>query len=73
MVIDLDSWEAGYPDGRAGRWLPAGLDQASYSSGHDVGRAVAAGLRTSAPRLRYARDPAWRVIRFYRSGDDVPA
>jgi hypothetical protein len=76
MVIDLDSWEAGYVDGRAGRWLPAGFDQCSYSSGHDVGRAVAAGLLSNAPRLRYGRYSAEQMIRlyrFYRTGDDVPA
>jgi len=61
MVIDLDSWEAGYTDGRVGRWLPGGLDQGSYSSGHDVGRAVAAGLRRNAPRLRYGRYSTWGV------------
>jgi hypothetical protein len=41
IEIDLDSWEAGYADGRSGRphQCPDNLDSFSYSSGYWVGRA----------------------------------
>ena len=36
MIIDLDSWEAGYEDGLIGRpsQCTPGLDRLSYSSGY---------------------------------------
>jgi len=36
MIIDLNSWEAGYEDGLSGRpsQCTPGLDQLSYSSGY---------------------------------------
>jgi hypothetical protein len=36
MIIDLDSWEAGYEDGLHGRpsQCTPGLDRSSYSSGY---------------------------------------
>jgi hypothetical protein len=75
MVIDLDSWESGYADGRFGRRprCPVCLDQRSYSSGYDVGRAVNAGLCRNAPRLRYTRWPIYLRFQIHSSGDDVPA
>jgi hypothetical protein len=47
MIVDLDSWEAGYGDGLLGRpsqRLPA-LDWFSYSSGYLQARARRAGTR----------------------------
>jgi hypothetical protein len=41
MIIDLDSWEAGYDDGLLGhpsQCMP-GLDRVSYSSGYFQARA----------------------------------
>jgi hypothetical protein len=57
MIIDLDSWEAGYADGELGRSFqcPPERDLASYSSGYREGRAYRSGVRRKAPRLRYAR------------------
>jgi hypothetical protein len=55
MIIDLDSWEAGYADGQLGRrsQCPADLDPLSHSSGCGEGRACRAGTRGKAPRLRH--------------------
>jgi len=55
MIIDLDSWETGYADGKLGRALecPIELDPSSYSLGFRQGRASRAGMRANAPRLRY--------------------
>jgi len=47
MIVDLDSWEAGYGDGllgRPSRRMPA-LDWFSYSSGYLQARARRAGTR----------------------------
>jgi hypothetical protein len=47
MIVDLDSWEAGYGDGLLGRpsqRMPA-LDWFSYSSGYLQARARRAGTR----------------------------
>jgi hypothetical protein len=65
----------GYADGRFGRRhrCPACLDQRSYSSGYDVGRAVNMGLCRNVPRLRYARWPIYLRFQIHSSGDDVPA
>ncbi len=47
MIIDLDSWEAGYADGRlgCGAACPENHDEVSYSSGYREGaqRAPARG------------------------------
>jgi hypothetical protein len=51
MIIDLDSWEAGYDDGLLGRpsqCMPD-LDRVSYSSGYFQARACRAGTQ-EAPR-----------------------
>ena len=54
MIIDLDSWEAGYADGRlgCGPACPEHHDEVSYSSGYREGRATRAGARMKPPRLR---------------------
>jgi hypothetical protein len=54
MVVELESWEAGYDDGLLGRpsQCTQGLDQFSYSSGYGQGHAC----RASAPEApRYTR------------------
>jgi hypothetical protein len=55
MIIDLNSWETGYADGRLGRVFecPIELDPPSYSSGFYEGRASREGMRGNALRLRY--------------------
>jgi hypothetical protein len=55
MIIDLDSWEAGYADGRlgCGPACPENRDEVSYSSGYREGRATRAGVRMKPPRLRH--------------------
>jgi hypothetical protein len=55
MIIDLDSWEKGYADGKLGRLsqCPDNLDGLSYSSGYCEGRAVHAGVPRKTPHLRY--------------------
>jgi hypothetical protein len=47
MIIDLDSWEAGYYDGLLGRpsQCSASLDQVSYSTGYCQARASGAKLQ----------------------------
>ena len=65
IEIDLDSWEAGYADGRSGRLpqCPDNLDPFSYSSGYWEGRAsvvvtanpVRRGRGSDRPRIRRAR------------------
>jgi hypothetical protein len=49
MIIDLDSWEAGYDDGLLGRpsQCTPGLDRFSYSSGYCQARECreAAGIK----------------------------
>jgi hypothetical protein len=47
MIIDLDSWEAGYGDGLRGRpsQCTPGLDRFSYSSGYFQARASRAGTQ----------------------------
>jgi len=60
MIVDLDSWEAGYGDGLLGRpsqRLPA-LDWFSYSSGYFQARAYRYGTK-EAPR--YARSSTQRA------------
>src|SRR6478672_4251080 len=67
MIVDLDSWEAGYGDGLLGRpsqRMPA-LDWFSYSSGYLQARAHRAGTREdfrrratrpSTPRWQFSAD-----------------
>jgi hypothetical protein len=60
MIIDLDSWEAGYDDGLLGRpsqCMP-GLDRFSYSSGYFQARACRAGTQDSP---RHARSSTQRA------------
>jgi hypothetical protein len=67
MIIDLDSWEAGYDDGLLGRpsqCMP-GLDRFSYSSGYFQARACRAGTQ-EAPR--HVRSSTQRVAQ-RRSGN----
>ena len=56
MIIDLDSWEAGYYDALLGRpsRCTASFDQVSYSSGYSQAHAYGAELH-EALRLRYPR------------------
>ena len=58
MIIDLDSWEAGYYDALAGRpsQCTASFDQVSYSSGYSQAHACGAELQ-EALRLRYPQHP----------------
>jgi hypothetical protein len=46
VIIDLDSWETGYADGKLGRApeCPIELDPSSYSLGFRQGRASRAGM-----------------------------
>jgi hypothetical protein len=55
MIIDMDSWEAGYGDGLFGRpsQCTPSLDRFSYSSGYFQARAYRKG-KQEAP-LRYTR------------------
>jgi len=59
MIIDMDSWEAGYYDALAGRpsQCTASLDQVSYSSGYSQAHAYGAELQEAALRLRYPQRP----------------
>jgi hypothetical protein len=61
MIIDLDSWEAGYYDGLLGcpSQCMADLDSFSYSSGYCQARACTPELRESL-RLRYLQRPLQR-------------
>ena len=54
MIIDLDSWESGYADGRLGRAADCspGFDPFSYASGYREARAYLAGDRKKPIRLR---------------------
>jgi hypothetical protein len=60
MIIDLDSWEAGYDDGLLGRpsQCMAGLDRVSYSSGYIQAHACRTGTQ-EAPR--HARSSTQRA------------
>jgi hypothetical protein len=55
MIIDLESWEAGYADGQLRRpsQCPADHDRVSYSSGYREGRAARAGARSKAARSHH--------------------
>src|SRR5215831_1696507 len=64
MIVDLDSWEAGYGDGLLGRpsqRMPA-LDWFSYSSGYLQARSRRAGTRED-PRRRATRPSTQRAPR----------
>jgi hypothetical protein len=66
MIIDLDSWEAGYDDGLLGRpsqCMPD-VDRFSYSSGYFQARACRAGTQEAS---RQARSSTQRVAQ-RRSG-----
>ena len=54
MIIDLDSWESGYADGRLGRAADCspGFDPFSYASGYREAQAYLAGYRQRPTRLR---------------------
>ena len=56
MIIDLDSWEAGYYDALTGRpsQCTASFDQVSYSSGYSQACASGGELRETL-RLRHAQ------------------
>jgi len=59
MIVDMDSWEAGYGDGllgRPSRRMPA-LDWFSYSSGYLQARARRAGTREDFRRHATQRAP----------------
>ncbi len=60
MIVDLESWEAGYDDGLRGRPSQStpGLDRFSYSSGYFQARAYRYGTK-EAPR--YARSSTQRA------------
>ena len=55
MIVDLDSWEAGYYDALLGRpsQCTASLDQVSYSSGYGQARAHSEKLKGEALHPRY--------------------
>jgi hypothetical protein len=60
MIVDLESWEAGYDDGLLGRpsQCTPGLDRFSYSSGYCQARACRAGTQETP---RYARSSTQRA------------
>ena len=62
MIVDLESWEAGYDDGLLGRpsQCASGLDRFSYSSGYFQARACRAGTQEDF-RLRYTRSSTQRA------------
>jgi hypothetical protein len=62
MIVDLDSWEAGYDDGLLGRpsECTSGLDRFSYSSGYFQARACRAGTQEDL-RRRYTRPSTQRT------------
>jgi hypothetical protein len=61
MIVDLESWEAGYDDGLLGRpsQCTPGLDRFSYSSGYC--QASACGPETQEGRLRDTRSSTQRA------------
>ena len=62
MIIDLDSWEAGYGDGLRGRpsQCTPGLDPFSYSSGYFQARANRAGTKERRQLSSTKLDPQRR-------------
>jgi hypothetical protein len=67
MIIDMDSWEAGYADGHLGRasHCPLDFDPVSYLSGYYDARAYLVGMRSKPARRRSADGP--RTLRLVRS------
>ena len=61
MIIDLDSWEAGYDDGLRGRpsQCVAGLDEFSYGSGYCQAHASRGETQEA---VRYRRSPTPRAV-----------
>jgi hypothetical protein len=65
MIIDLESFEAGYDDGLVGRpaqYAP-GLDRFSYASGYFQARACCAGTQEEDFRRRNTRSSTQRAPR----------
>jgi hypothetical protein len=62
MIIDLDSWEIGYADGKLSHVsaCPSDRDEASYSCGCREGCAARAGTRREA-RRRYPDPTHWHL------------
>jgi hypothetical protein len=69
MIVDLESWEAGYDDGLLGRpsQCASGLDRFSYSSGYVQARACRAGTREDL-RRRYTRSSTQRAPQRHGGG-----
>ena len=74
MIIDLDSWDAGYYDALLGRpsQCTASLDRVSYSSGysqaHAYGAQVRGGPSPALPPATARRQPsANRHLKYQRS------
>jgi len=69
MIVDLESWEAGYDDGLLGRasQCTPGLDRFSYSSGYCQARACRAGTLEDL-RRRYTRSSTQRAPQRHGSG-----
>ena len=72
MIVDLDSWEAGYGDGLFGRpsQCAPGLDRFSYSSGYVQARSCCVGTQEDL-RRHYTRPDAASpsTIRWQLSAD----
>jgi hypothetical protein len=68
MIVDLESWEAGYDDALRGRpsQCTPGLDQFSYSSGYFQARAYRNGTprydRSSTQRAAQRHGASSRLI-----------
>jgi len=69
MIVDLDSWEAGYDDGLLGRpsQCTPGLDRFSYSSGYVQAHACRAATQEDL-RRRYTRSSAQRAAQPHGGG-----
>jgi len=63
MIVDLESWEAGYDDGLLGRpsQCAPSLDRFSYSSGYYQARTCRAGTQED-PQQRDAQSSTKRVL-----------
>lgn len=68
MIVDLDSWEAGYDDGLLGRpsQCTPGLDRFSYSSGYL--QADACRAATQEDLRRYTRSSPQRAAQPHGGG-----
>ena len=69
MILDLESWEAGYDDGLLGHpsQCASGLDRFSYSSGYFQARACRAGTQEDL-RRRYTRSSTQRAPQRHGGG-----